>query len=160
MSSAKSFRLSPAAADHLVQLQLLTGSTQTSIVEQALAVYHALLASGITPAIEAATEQAPAPAQKSRAKPVRRSRDVKTVATPLKPSPPELPSLELTPSTPVEADAYILEWLGRPYTFRFPVASLPTRGSAPCPCGSGRAFKSCHRDEFEKAVRVERTTRG
>lgn len=45
---AKSFRLDPAAVEHLDELTELTGSNQAAIIEQSLAVYRSLLVGGLS----------------------------------------------------------------------------------------------------------------
>ena len=49
---ARSYRLHPTALEHLAVLQALTGSTQASLIEQALAVYRAFLQDGVRPAAD------------------------------------------------------------------------------------------------------------
>ena len=49
---ARSYRLHPTALEHLAVLQALTGSTQASLIEQALAVYRAFLQDGVKPAAD------------------------------------------------------------------------------------------------------------
>ena len=57
---ARSYRLHPTALEHLAVLQTLTGSTQASLIEQALAVYRVFLQEGLKAKSESVPQNVPA----------------------------------------------------------------------------------------------------
>lgn len=166
---AKSFRLDPVAVKHLDELAKLTGSNQAAIVEQSLAIYRSLLVGGLagprrilastTPPQVAATgaeiqpkskrPQRPATQRLTEARGEARRSIARELAKPV-------------PETPAKAPltAYQLGTKGNVYTFAFPVAELPAKGSDACPCASGEAFAQCHPKEFQEALEAGITQQG
>ena len=144
MSRAKTFRLSDAAIDHLRELELITGSTQTSLVEQALAVYRSVFAGAVTlnlPTGEAINTERPTNAEHEVPVAVETENSAQ-------PAPLDINKSAKQPSSTV----YLYRTNGRTYTFNFPFATLPKRGSDPCPCGTGRWFSKCHGHDFQTAL--------
>jgi hypothetical protein len=166
---AKSFRLDPAAVEHLDELTKLTGSNQAAIIEQSLAVYRSLLVGGLAgprrmlagttpPTVRAAgIEPEPTPARPQRPASQRlsnaRGAARRTISRQLARPAPEKP--EKVPLTPYQVAAK-----GNVYTFEFPVSEIPPTGSFACPCVSGEIFARCHNKEFQKAVKAGITKRG
>ena len=158
---AKSFRLNPVAVGHLDELAKLTGSNQAAIVEQSLAIYRALLLGGMagprrilagtTPPEVAASGAEAQPMRKRPQRPATqrlleaRGAARRTLARELAQPTPEIP--DKAPLT-----AYQLETKGNVYTFAFPIAELPVKGSDACPCTSGEPFAQCHLEDFQKAL--------
>lgn len=166
---AKSFRLDPAAVEHLDELTKLTGSNQAAIVEQSLAVYRSLLVGGLSgprrmlasttpPTVKAeGIEPEPNAARLKRPASQRLSDARGTARRSL-----SREAARSTPETPPESSStiYRVRARGNIYEFPFPINEIPAKGSFTCPCGSGKIFARCHSKEFQKAVKAGMTTRG
>lgn len=135
--TSRAFRLSDQALDKLDALQGYTGSTQASIVEQALAVYAAFLEHGL-----------PLPGG-----PAARSGD------PARDGPRSDTGVGRDAAAVGGADPRTYVANGREYRFSFLASELPARDSDPCPCGSGKAFSGCHNKDFRLAVKAGLTRR-
>lgn len=166
---AKSFRLDPAAVEHLDELAKLTGSNQAAIIEQSLAVYRSLLVGGLagprrmlastTPPTVKAAGIEPEP------KPIRPQRPASQRLSEARGAERRSLSREVARSTPqpppeTGSTTYQVRARGNTYDFPFPIDQIPAKGSVVCPCGSGKIFARCHTKEFQKALKAGIAQRG
>jgi hypothetical protein len=167
---AKSFRLDPAAIEHLDELTKLTGSSQAAIIEQSLAIYRSLLVGGLSgprrmlasttpPTVKAeGVEPEPSGVARHKRPASQRLSDARGAAR----RSLSREAARSTPETPPESSSttYRVRARGNIYEFPFPINEIPAKGSFICPCGSGKIFARCHSKEFQKAVKAGITQRG
>ena len=160
---AKSFRLDPVAVDHLDELAKLTGSSQAATIEQSLAIYRSLLVGGLSgprrilagtalPEVAVSGTEVQPGRRRPQRPPTQRLTEARGAARRVIARELAHPTPEIPDKAPLTA--YQSGVKGSVYTFAFPVAEIPAKGSDACPCSSGKAFAHCHPEEFQKALKA------
>lgn len=169
---SKAFRLHPKALDKLTDLEDLTGTNQTALLEQAISWYHRALKQGLLTHVAvketiSRAENPQAAAQRKQIQPLANNsqqleeeEDLASVFT----GPVVTFNLDEAEMTePEEAsedlEPYRLHVNGQDFFLDFPVADIPQSGSDPCPCGSGEIFARCHNKDFKQALKAGLTSR-